>query len=720
MTSPDACTLATFIDHLQGKIDLRPQLYFKSSLTALSHAMEDQVLAVPTQPGAENAFLVIASFQQERFYRQEARRYQRIAQQTDQVYVLAAEDTSFTHSSEDYDCIAFDERDSLHQEWNLVVLGEGYTSCLICKERFLDRVPNSSPMDPPPTEASPQSNGSVSKMDQSRQFEGVWTFDRWATAVAAQLLFEKILYYRPELRPKIEVARDRWLNSTIQPSAERLNPSPFTDRLVTYLQSGQYKLMRTYRSLAKKERQERLINLISSAIRQSLDPEEILSVAVQELGKALNACRTLVYACDQQTTDVRIRHEFLGRPVASLRDQSWPVQRNPLFQEISDRSSLIYINETQQNNQVQLSNLLQELVQNWNIQGWLLLPVFHQGQLLGILELHHCELEPDPWTPDDLELAEAVATQIGVALIQARSYAHLEDLNQQLAALEQTRDNLTAIVGHELRTPLSTVQICLESLATEPDMPPELQQTMIQTALSDAERLRQLVQDFLTLSRLESGRIDWNPEWLSLQECIDMALCSIEARKRAESVPQIHTFVHPDLPLICTDGEWVVEVLSKLLDNACKFTPATGEITIRATPTEPAKGTPNKQVELTVADTGRGIAPDRLETVFDRFYQEEGALRRTVGGTGLGLAICRQVITLMNGKIWADSPGRDQGSTFHILLPLESERCTTPMQATLQAVVEDTPRQTRKSKGKSTASSQRSSRSSKRKSRNNS
>jgi signal transduction histidine kinase len=259
---------------------------------------------------------------------------------------------------------------------------------------------------------------------------------------------------------------------------------------------------------------------------------------------------------------------------------------------------------------------------------------------------------------------EAIATQVGVALIQAEAYANLEDLNQQLEALDRTRSNLVAITGHELRTPLSTIQVCLESLASEPDMPQELRQVMLNAALTDAERMRKLVQDFLTLSRLESGRVEWNPEPLSLQECIDLALSNIRARRSESERPKITTQVPDDLPLVRADGEWLVEALAKLLDNACKFTNPQGQIIIQS------KSNGGSMLEVTVADTGRGIEPNRLEEVFDRFYQEEGALRRTAGGTGLGLAICRQIVKGWGGEIWADSAGKDQGSQFHFTIPI--------------------------------------------------
>ncbi|NJR66847.1 MAG: GAF domain-containing protein, partial [Leptolyngbyaceae cyanobacterium CRU_2_3] len=307
---------------------------------------------------------------------------------------------------------------------------------------------------------------------------------------------------------------------------------------------------------------------------------------------------------------------------------------------------------------------LKPLIDRWHIHSWIVVPILYKGRLLGITELHYCQSEFATWTPDDAGLVEAVATQLGVALIQAESYANLEDLNQQLEALERTRSNLIAITGHELRTPLSTIQVCLESLTSEPDMPPELRQVMLETALIDAERMRKLVQDFITLSRLESGRVEWHLEPISVDECISLALSSIRTRQTELTLPHIRAQVPLELPAVCADGERLVEVLSKLLDNACKFTQPEGEVLIEAKPND------SKMLEITITDTGRGIEPNRLEVVFDRFYQEEGALRRTAGGTGLGLAICRQIVKGLGGQIWAESAGRDQGSQFHFTVPI--------------------------------------------------
>lgn len=671
-------------DLLQALPQLRPQIYFKASLTALSHAMEDQVLAASSEQP-----LLIASFQSERFYRLEAHRYRRIAQRSDQIYVLAAPETDFTNASDYYETVAFNPADPLSQEWHLIVIAQHYATCLVCRER-----------QNPALELYSTELPSTFDIDPARQFEGVWTSDREVSCKAAELLLERILIYRPELEAKIEQARycfglsrpqkrnantrSAKVRSSLPPKpANRTEDSgvsklgfynidsdPFVERLVTYLQASQYKLLKAYGSIAAQERKERLVNSITSAIRrgnhtgQPLHPQEILKVAVQELGQALFACRCLIYRAHKSDAAATINHEFLSRAVPSLAGQTWPLQNNALFQEVGQQQERVYVADTQTDERVINSPTLAALVHQFAIRSWLMVPVLYQGRLLGIVELHHCGTTPHQWQADELALVEAIATQVGAALIQAEAYANLEDLNQQLEALDRTRSNLIAITGHELRTPLSTIQVCLESLATEPDMPLELRQVMLNTALADSERMRKLVQDFLTLSNLESGRVQWHPESLPLEECVELALSRIRTRSSTEALPEITTQVPKDLPLVRADGDWLVEVLSKLLDNACKFTPTHGQITIEAH----CNG--GQMLEVTVADTGRGIEPNRLEVVFDRFYQEEGSLRRSRGGTGLGLAICRQIVNGWGGQIWADSAGKDQGSQFHFTIPI--------------------------------------------------
>jgi len=651
---------------LQALPQLRAQIYFKSSMTALSHAMEDLVLAGSDEP------LVIASFQRERFYRQEAHRYRRIASRSSQVYVLAAPETEFKNASDCHETVAFAPEDGLSKEWHLVVLGQQYSTCLICQEKIV------------PLENQDERGPLV--MDQARRFEGIWTFDREVSCKAAALLLDKIVNYRPELAEKIDRARTTYnllktpkktrksaANKAAKPdkSAPKDSkiPNPklsdaFAERLVTYLQAGQHKLLKAYAAIAAQERKERLVNLITTAMRQSLNPQEIVEVAVQELGNALSASRCLIYRCKTADIAVKIDREFLRPGVRSLLNQTWLLQENQIWSDAVARQERVYIQDTAQHPLIVNTKFLRESVKKWQIVSWLMVPVLYQGRVLGMVEMHQCR-STLAWEEDEIALVEAIATQLGAALIQAETYAHLEELNQQLEALDRTRSNLIAITGHELRTPLSTIQVCLESLNSEPDMPAELRQIMLETALGDADRMRKLVQDFLTLSHLESGRVKWNVESLTLQECVDLALSSVRSRGGVDrQLPEIIAEVSAELPLVQADGEWLVEVLSKLLDNACKFTTPQGSVTVRA------KCNGSQMVEVLVADTGRGIEANSLKVVFDRFYQEEGALRRSAGGTGLGLAICKQIVAGWGGNIWVDSAGKDRGSEFHFTIPI--------------------------------------------------
>ncbi|MCM1985046.1 DICT sensory domain-containing protein [Lyngbya confervoides] len=641
--------IATSLLHelLDAQPHLRSQMYFKSSLTALSHAMEDQVLAGEDEP------IVIACFQRERFYRQEASRYLRIAERSPQVYVLAAPETDFKNCSDAYETVAFAPEDGLSQEWHLVVLGKSYSLCLICREH-----PQENHDQPPP----------MVQTDQARRFEGIWTFDRAVSCKAAELLLQRILQYRPELKSKVKQALEA-IDLEVVTGFNAVDTAPFADRLVTYLQAGQYKQNKAYRQIAAKERKERLVNSISTAIRQSLDPHHVLSVAVEELGHTLQSDRCIIYQCSAQDESALIEYEFKGAAaLPSLIHQTWNYADNPWFEELSQVQDCIFIDHIRENEKVLASpGFLRQLIRA-SIHSLLMVPIIYQKQLIGLIELHQCQSEARQRYEDNITVIEAIAAQVGVALIQAQAYADLESLNEQLADLERTRSNLIAITGHELRTPLSTIQVCLESLATEPDMPEELRDTMLSTALTDAERMRKLVQDFLTLSRLESGRVDWHSEAISLFECVNLALSSVSTRYPPETVPEINLEVAEDLPFIQADGEWLVEVLVKLIDNACKFSSAEDQLTLKAQVLE------DRLIQVSVIDTGRGIEPDRLEAVFERFYQEEGALRRTTGGTGLGLAICRQIIRNMGGKIWAQSAGKNQGSTFSFTVPLASPR----------------------------------------------
>lgn len=283
--------------------------------------------------------------------------------------------------------------------------------------------------------------------------------------------------------------------------------------------------------------------------------------------------------------------------------------------------------------------------------------------ILGILSLHSVDSDSD-----------SIAEIVNHFVEQDSQDSSLGDAQEEV--LEHIRKNLIAIVGHEIRTPLCTIEICLESLSDESLTSIEYRQEMLKIALNDLARLQKLIKDFFILDRLERGQIYHRSEYILVRDVVDLALEGLKANHDSTSFPAIIVEIPSHLPLVKVDEDILVETLIKLLDNACKFTNSQGEIKIQAELIKAKSDSNLKQkndnvmLEIAISDNGRGIIPHHLEAIFNCFYQEENSLRRTVNGTGIGLTICRHLINSLGGKIWANSAGRNLGSSIHFTLPL--------------------------------------------------
>jgi len=638
---------------------LRPQIYFKSSLTALARAAQDLVLA------DHGEYLVIANFQQEKFFYQQKRRFQTMATKSSHVYVLGVPDTTsgFVVDNCDYETIPITSTDTLAGERYLVIIGARYSACLIVRDKLsLKDLQNAG-----------------SNVEQGERFEGIWSFERDIAYTAADWLLGIITNYRPELRGKTQQARKLFKlrrSPDIQSQSESgsANLNIFAQRLVTYLQAGQYKLLKAYKAIASAEKKEFLINKIASAQRSSLNPQAILLTTVKELGQLFPNCRCILYRLNPEDTEVEIEYEFKPERLKSLIGHKWSIVNNPLFIAAQAQKSTLAIEDVASNPYLNENSILKEKITRAKIHSWLMVSIRYQGKLLGMLELHYGGDHDFQWKPEDISLVEAIATSAGAALTQASAYTNLVELNTQLESVERIQSNLIAIVGHELRTPLSTIRICLESLAAEPDMMPEFRNTMLDTALGDSDRLGHLIQDFLTLSKLEAGKAYTNIEATTIDYALNLALRRIKTTAKIKQLPSIQVNLPDPLPSVVADVDGLVEIFGKLLDNACKFTSTNDKVTITAHAIEPThqRNNQHKALEIVISDTGRGIPPDRLEAIFDRFSQSESYLRRTVSGVGLGLIICRKIIQNMGGEIWATSQGENQGSQFHFTLPIDN------------------------------------------------
>jgi signal transduction histidine kinase len=229
--------------------------------------------------------------------------------------------------------------------------------------------------------------------------------------------------------------------------------------------------------------------------------------------------------------------------------------------------------------------------------------------------------------------------------------------------LDQMKDQLLSTVSHELRTPLAAIKGFTTTLLREDvrwDEP--TQRDFLKIIEEETDRLGELIDNLLDMSKIEAGvlRVDKEPTQLRnlVREAID------RARRRSEA----HWFVvdlPAELPRVWSDSRRIRQVLNNLLENAIKYSPHGGQITVTAE-------VEGDYATVGVADSGPGIPPEFLDKIFQRFFQVDAANTRKTGGSGLGLSISKGIVEALGGKIWAEStPGR--GSIFRFTLPLVKE-----------------------------------------------
>jgi signal transduction histidine kinase len=241
----------------------------------------------------------------------------------------------------------------------------------------------------------------------------------------------------------------------------------------------------------------------------------------------------------------------------------------------------------------------------------------------------------------------------------AASEAALRVANTQLSELSRAKSELLSVVSHEVRTPLASIRGFSEMLRDDL-LGPEKVSGYASIINAEARRLGRLVDDLLDLEQLESGRAGLHPETVELHAIVT------EAVERAKPIADGHSFliaVEPSVPVLRADPDKVMQVLANLLDNAIKYSPNGGTVTIGGS----AEG---RYVCLWVRDEGLGLPPDALEAVFDRYARVDSAGHRAIKGSGLGLPIVRQIAELHGGRSWAESvPGH--GATFYVTLAID-------------------------------------------------
>ena len=303
-----------------------------------------------------------------------------------------------------------------------------------------------------------------------------------------------------------------------------------------------------------------------------------------------------------------------------------------------------------------------ELTRDWarqmDLRSVLWVPVLREGEPIGVIGA--VRREAGLFADDEVRLLQTFGDQAVIAIENARLFREIEEKSRLLEVAGRHKSEFLANMSHELRTPLNAI-IGFSEVLTERmfgDLN-EKQEEYLRDIYASGQHLLSLINDILDLSKIEAGRMELELTDFDLPTAIDNALMLVRERAGRRGIT-VRSAVDPQLGRIRADERKVRQVVLNLLSNAIKFTPEGGRIDVVALPGDGV-------VEVSVHDTGIGIAPEDQEKIFEEFRQV-GTAAKKVEGTGLGLTLCRKFVELHGGRIWVRSQV-GAGSTFTFTIP---------------------------------------------------
>jgi hypothetical protein len=417
-----------------------------------------------------------------------------------------------------------------------------------------------------------------------------------------------------------------------------------------------------------------LLHTAAVATAHSSSLDAALQEIAQSVYDAFEAVNTMVVLCDPDCTRLTIRAS-VGLPdeVLTLRELKGG---QGLSGAVAASGETIVVADVARDARYYAADT--------RTRSELCVPLKVGGRISGLINVESDQL--GFFTAADRQLLETLAHNLSMIVENLRLLEELRAVNEQLTEHDRLKNRFIANMGHELRTPLNAILGFSELLGDEAPGPlNDEQRDYVAHIYTSGQHLLALINDILDLSKLQANRLVLDRRAAHPAEIVAAAETFVwpaVQRKRQT----LSNAVSPELPSLYVDPLRVKQVLINLLSNACKFTPANGQITVLAEVWR------DGWLRVGVRDTGPGIPPEKQAEVFEEFAQIGGERMLVERGTGLGLTIARRLVELHGGQIWIESTGRPgEGATFYFTLPLADAAAMPPRLATRLLVIDDDP-----------------------------